>query len=345
MISREHNWVEGPLIRFAEADKLELRYLFPDGVQEVEKTVSANSDLIKFKGAFKDEDHTYLLSRRPRAAEAVQQGVGQILLLGDIHGHYHKLITFLRVHGIIDTEYNWQWGEGHLVMCGDVMDRGLLVLPLQWFLCRLEQQAAEAGGAVHVLLGNHELMVMQGDYRYVHPQLMRLYTRAGMSYSEAYSKHWYLGQWLRSRNAVIKINDLLISHAGVSPAVAGLGLNIAEINEKVRASIGATAPDKAATLLLGNQGPLWYRGYVLNNAAYRPASVAEADSVLAQYGASSLVVAHTPVAAIQQRLHGRVWAVDLDIESPKVAVQGLLYKYNEAFLLKADGSSEKAANS
>lgn len=338
MASNEKDWVEGPLIRFAEQDLVQLLYLGAAGKQLFEVAVDPTAEVVEVQGALDDQDQTYFLSRSPKAPAAEQQEVPRILLIGDMHGQFAKLKRFLRANDVIDDNSNWCWGKGQLVMCGDVMDRGLEVLPLLWFLCRMEQQAAAAGGALHVLLGNHELMVMQGDYRYVNPRLLRLYASAGKSYGEVFGPDWYLGQWLRSRNAVVKLNRLLISHAGISPAVAREQLPLPVLNQQIRSAIDKAALTGKDKLLLSDQGPLWFRAYILNNAYYRPAGVQEADEVLAQYEANHLVVAHTTVPNIQPRLEGRVWAIDLDIESHRVEVQGLLFEQQESFVLKADGS-------
>ena len=68
---------------------------------------------------------------------------------------------------VIDTDLTWSFGDGHLVIVGDVFDRGPNVTECLWLIYRLEQEASAAGGAVHFLLGNHELMVMRGDLRYL----------------------------------------------------------------------------------------------------------------------------------------------------------------------------------
>ncbi len=36
-----------------------------------------------------------------------------------------------------------------------------------WLIYSLEEKAKAAGGYVHFILGNHEIMNMQGDFRYV----------------------------------------------------------------------------------------------------------------------------------------------------------------------------------
>jgi hypothetical protein len=59
-----------------------------------------------------------------------------------------------------------------LLQVGDLLDRGDHEIPLLYWLERLRRQAAAAGGALHVLNGNHETMNVAGQYRYV--------TRGGM---------------------------------------------------------------------------------------------------------------------------------------------------------------------
>ena len=344
MEAHENSWIEGPLIRYLGQDKTCLSYFSREGKQEFVLAVKPADQRQRVSGALHDKEKTYPLLQQPTPAEAEQDGIARILLIGDLHGNHDKLLQFLQAQQIIDAKGEWCWGEGQLVFCGDVMDRGLKVLPLLWLLCRLEQQAAEAGGAVHVLLGNHELMVMQEDYRYVHPRLLYLYAKAGMAYGEPYGPDWYLGQWLRSRNSVLRLNNLLISHAGISPAVARQQLSIAEINKLVRAAIDKGRPSEQQELLTTAQGPLWYRGYLMDHPYYAPASQAQTEAVLAYYDAKALVVAHTTVPYIQQRLDGKLWAIDLDIESPAVEVQGLLVEHDQYFVLLANGSRKAVAS-
>ncbi len=339
MATAEKSWVEGPHVQLYKKDLLQLSYLHQTGVYKTSLAIDPAADLIFFQRDFPNNTEEYYTIKRSLAPAAAEHaGVERMLFIGDMHGHFHKLLRFLRAQAIIDQDQQWSWGKGHLVLCGDVMDRGLQVLPLLWFLCKLEQQATAAGGAVHVLLGNHELMVMQHDFRYVHPQLMRLYAGAGLSYGTYFGPDWYLGQWLRSRNVVIRLNHLLIAHAGISPQLARLQLPISQINQLLRAAIDKPYPDKTDRHLLLQEGPLWYRGYVYQYGYGEPANQRNTEEVLLQYGATQMIVAHTPVPAIKQKIEGLVWAVDLDIESPEVQVQGLLVEGSKTAILLADGS-------
>ncbi|MCK7530014.1 MAG: hypothetical protein MZV63_02625 [Marinilabiliales bacterium] len=77
-------------------------------------------------------------------------------------------------NGIIDRNLNWKFGRGHLVYLGDAHDRGDMVTEILWHLFSLERQAAKAGGMVHFVLGNHELMVLDGDLRFINPKYRKV---------------------------------------------------------------------------------------------------------------------------------------------------------------------------
>ena len=87
-----------------------------------------------------------------------------VIAVGDIHGELDGLIEILRHSGLIDSGDNWTGGTSILIQTGDVVDRG----PCSWdaflFLQKLQEQARKNGGDVIRILGNHELMLLQGEY-------------------------------------------------------------------------------------------------------------------------------------------------------------------------------------
>ncbi|MCK4851490.1 MAG: metallophosphoesterase, partial [Candidatus Omnitrophica bacterium] len=91
--------------------------------------------------------------------EAVDQ---RHVVIGDIHGNFEGLILDLRDAGLIDTENNWIGGDAVLVQMGDVIDRDPRGREADVLLRKLQEQARKEGGNVVRLLGNHELMFMQG---------------------------------------------------------------------------------------------------------------------------------------------------------------------------------------
>lgn len=92
----------------------------------------------------------------------------RIIAIGDIHGDYDQFVKLLRAVGVINSKDKWVAGGTQLVQLGDIPDRGPDSRKAMDLLMKLQKSAAKAGGAVQVLIGNHEAMMMSGDLRYVH---------------------------------------------------------------------------------------------------------------------------------------------------------------------------------
>lgn len=88
--------------------------------------------------------------------------VERIVAIGDVHGAYDNLIRTLQNANLIDTKLRWIGGEAHLVQNGDIVDRGPDSRKAMDFLMKLEDKAEDAGGRVHVLIGNHEMLNVVG---------------------------------------------------------------------------------------------------------------------------------------------------------------------------------------
>ena len=104
-----------------------------------------------------------------QVSEYEWQGVGRIVAIGDIHGDYDRYIATLEQAGLVDRKGRWSGGATHLVQLGDIPDRGPDTLRIIEHIDKLARQAKRKGGMVHGLIGNHEVMNVTGDLRYVHP--------------------------------------------------------------------------------------------------------------------------------------------------------------------------------
>ena len=91
----------------------------------------------------------------------------RIVAVADVHGAYDRFVAILRAAGLIDDREHWSGGRAIFVQTGDVVDRGPDSRRALDLLRRMEGEASRAGGRVHALLGNHEVMRMLGDLRYV----------------------------------------------------------------------------------------------------------------------------------------------------------------------------------
>jgi hypothetical protein len=196
------------------------------------------------------------------ASQWQYNGVERVVAVSDIHGAYDALVTTLQNAGLLDTDLGWTGGAAHLVIVGDILDRGAKSRDAMDLLMRLEQEAEGAGGKVHVLIGNHEAMNLVGDLRYVakaefeafadeetddeRDRWLAEYARrkgageisdklradfderfpAGFfAHRRAFDADGKYGAWLLTKPVVVVVNGTAFVHGGLSPMIADIGLD------------------------------------------------------------------------------------------------------------------------
>ena len=92
-----------------------------------------------------------------------------IVAIGDVHGDFDDFVGILQRTGLIDKQNHWNGGNATFVQLGDLLDRGPKPRDVMDLMMALEKEAAQSGGRVVSLLGNHEAMNIMGDLRYVTP--------------------------------------------------------------------------------------------------------------------------------------------------------------------------------
>ena len=269
--------------------------------------------------------------------------IERVVAVGDVHGAFPAFVSLLQGIGLIDETLSWTGGSTHLVSLGDFLDRGPESRKTMDLLMRLQDEAVHSGGFVHVLLGNHEVMNLTGDLRYVSSA-----ERAAMAdiggHRAAFAMQGHYGSWLLSLPVMIRINDSIFAHGGFSSLIAGLGIDGANALAKnalrtllhegeplrqlgaidanadlMTAALDLTADQQAAfgtdylnaaeQPLLGVTGPMWYRG---NAACHALIEIAPLTETLASLGAQRAIIGHTttPNREVNARLDGRVYAID-----------------------------------
>jgi hypothetical protein len=267
-----------------------------------------------------------------------------LFVVADTHGEFEILAQMLTSQKVVDSRLRWSFGRGHLVVLGDVFDRGQNHLEILWLLYSLEAQAAKAGGGVHFVLGNHETMALTGDLRYLHPKYVESAQALGVaSYAALFPPDSVLGQWLRSRAAVMKVGDQLCLHGGISRALVDQKLSLAQTNATVRDVLAGTVRADAevrAQFLTTTLGPLWYRGYFAEAGDFTGATQADVDLTLAQFGARRILVGHTIVPTITPLFDGKVLAVQVypKREGGQVHFESLLVRDGSMFRATPDGA-------
>ncbi|MGM5470728.1 metallophosphoesterase [Flavobacteriaceae bacterium LMO-SS05] len=240
--------------------------------------------------------------------------VSKIAALSDIHGQFDLATVILKNNGIIDTDLNWSFGNGHLVIVGDIFDRGPKVTELLWFVYKLEQQAIEKGGRVHFVLGNHEYMVMHNDLRYVNKKYRRVAQALRTPYSQLYDEHTLLGRWLRSKPTLLKINDNLFVHGGISKDFVHTGFDLEETNKIMRQSLyeedWSTKSDSIYGKYYDSFSPIWYRGYF--NKEFKKSDI---NRLLRVLKVKHIIVGHTSFKKIESLFDSKIIAVDSSIKN------------------------------
>lgn len=180
--------------------------------------------------------------------------VPTIFAIGDLHADLSAARSTLRLAGVIDANDHWIAKDIHVVQTGDITDRGPDGLQiLEWFK-RLEM---ESNGQLTILLGNHETMNLMGDWRYVSTEDLESFGGKNNRIL-AFQPDGVWRNWLLQHPVTIKIGETVFVHGGIHPNFAKLGVD--GINEETQKAIrsGQYQHD-----ILGSNGPLWFRDYIL----------------------------------------------------------------------------------
>ena len=238
----------------------------------------------------------------------------KIIAIGDLHGDLEAAIKSLKLAGVIkksvpnipkNLDLEWIGGDTVVVQIGDQIDRvrpSNLVnnlcpedddelhkdegsdLKIISLFCSLHKKAIKDGGAVISCIGNHELMNILGDFRYVSPRefnefgnyfnakkTQKKLTKFPYGYKErkeAFKPGGILAKKLAEcYYSVFQVGSWIFVHGGISPELAKK-YTIKSINDNIKHwLLGNTDPSikKAVDDLYHNDddtfSPFWCRLY------------------------------------------------------------------------------------
>ena len=262
--------------------------------------------------------------------------VKRIIVIGDIHGDMDKLLKCLRIPKLIGDNDNWIGGTTVVVQVGDQIDscrfRGSgncnqLDNPLDkaddinilYFLTELHNQASKQGGAVYSLMGNHELMNVTGDMRFVSQSNIEEFNYKGSS----------IHNWLENRKLAFKpgnkianflactrkmalvIGSNLFVHAGIVPEIQAK-YQINDMNKILTLFLlgELEQPDRFKDLfIVGKTSPLWTRMFG-NKQILNCDQISE---TLITYKVGRMFVGHTPQfqVGINSQCNNTIWRTDV----------------------------------
>lgn len=345
---RVSSYTEGPHIRFIGQNRVDVLYVKHDSLKNKTKKISKSfrfkNDTLVFKGFGGNDTSTYVIPKRIKPSSGIHEAADKIVVLGDIHGELKSLVNLLRYNGIINENNQWIFGKGHIVFTGDVFDRGSQVTECLWLIFQLEIQAETQGGKVHYLMGNHEMMALLFDDRYIADKYQHAAQFLKYHYSHFFDKHSVLGIWLRSKNTLLRVGQQLFVHGGISPQFLEAKLKIDDVNLQMRRHINnytELQDTSLVDLFLSSYSPLWYRGYLSRTPNYDRISLSDVIKTLDFYEAIVIIFGHTPVARVYPFYSYKLIAMDVPIGDPNYIDQGLLIENQKYYRIFAHKEKER----
>ncbi len=250
----------------------------------------------------------------------------RLVAIGDLHGDLEATRAVFRLVGAIDEADRWIGGPLVVVQTGDQLDRGDGEIQILDLLDRIKLQAGQAGGALVVLNGNHEIMNAQGDMRYVtpagfaafdelsnldltHPEVQR-HPEEHRARVAAFRPGEPFARRLAERDLIAVIGGTAFAHGGILPEHVDYGVD--RINAESRRWLKGEQAELPPSLA-GEGSPIWMRRYSDEDEEPEP-DCAALGQTLDKLGARRMVVGHTvQEGGISASCGGRIWRIDVGL--------------------------------
>jgi hypothetical protein len=248
---------------------------------------------------------------------------GRVVAIGDLHADIGVTRRAFQLAGATDAGDRWIGGSLTIVQMGDLIGRSDDEREVLDFMFAIREQARAAGGAVHVLIGNHEVFGGRVDNQAVGPNPFRGF--AGMPNLDLHDPRLrVLPEHQRARGAalmtggpyarrlaefpaVLRLGATIFVHGGVTPRWARYGID--RINREVSLWLrGDSAEPESSWGVDDGDRVMWTRQF---SAGVDARDCAVLDESLAVLAARRMIVAHTVHATITARCDRKVWAVDV----------------------------------
>jgi len=237
----------------------------------------------------------------PVSLRAPVAGPARVVAIGDLHGDLDATRRSLRLAGALSETDHWSGGTLTVVQTGDTIDRGDEDRAVLDLLERLRVEAAQAGGALITLNGNHEVMNVAADLRYVSHASAAAFD---MGRAEAFAPGGPYAQKLAAWPVIQQVGDSVFVHGGVLPHHVRYGIE--KLNRETTQWMRGAGPLPA--LLMQEDSPIWTRVYSTPGA---PSACVQLAQALNALSAKRMIVGHTPQpSGINADCEGRVWRID-----------------------------------
>ncbi|WP_431167449.1 metallophosphoesterase [Tenacibaculum halocynthiae] len=374
-------WLKNKVFGFKINEQVEVAFNGVDGPYIVKDTLFFVTDKNEFKRAKKENNNIVVktncrelgkfnvnLKSSLKKEVDVYKMPNKLIAISDIEGNFNGFYSFLRSNKIIDKYANWIFGNGHLVLNGDFFDRGNQVTQVLWLIYHLESEAEKSGGKVHFILGNHEIMNMHGNVSYNDEKYIQVAKKISKktSWDDAlrflYSNKTELGKWLRTKNIVEKIGDLIFVHGGLNKFHYEGNYSITELNNIAKNYYGIVTSlknlkEERDKYVIGSiNSPYWDRrlnldfkhstALLMNGSSVEKTSGDDLSNILKMYDASKIIIGHSLVDDVSSDYNNRVIKIDVKhgetFESGET--KGVLVEYAAFYKINDLGEKNKLFN-
>jgi len=244
----------------------------------------------------------------------------RLVAIADLHGDLEAVQKAFRLAGAVDARDTWIGGKLVVVQTGDVVDRGDDDKRILDWLDRVQAEAKAAGGELILLLGNHELMNVQGDFRYVTPGGFSAFGGGGpvatpaaaegpehaRGRAAAFAPGGTYAKKLAAEHLVfVRVGRSVFIHGGILPKYVS---SLVESDQGVHDWLLGQSKKPPASVL-DEDGLVWARDY---SDKPKPVDCKHLDEVLARLDADRLVMGHTvQQAGINDACGGKAWRIDV----------------------------------
>jgi hypothetical protein len=247
----------------------------------------------------------------------------RVVVIGDLHSDIHAARQAFQLAGGTDESDAWIGGALTIVQLGDMIGRSDDERQVLDFLFAVRDRAQAAGGKVHLLVGNHEVMGARVDNQAVGTNPFPGYEDlTDLALDDA--RLQILAEYERKRGAalmsggpyakrfaelptVLQLGETVYVHGGVVPRWAEYGLD--KINAEVSHWLFGNCPEPDSSLGVDDgDRVMWTRQF---SRMVDATDCALLDQSLAILGAKRMIVAHTVQSTITGYCDDKVWAVDV----------------------------------
>ncbi|KAI8600473.1 Metallo-dependent phosphatase-like protein [Dissophora ornata] len=253
-------------------------------------------------------------SQKSFSSSRTSQVSKRTVAVGDLHSDLPQTLAVLSLAKVIDADGNWSGGQDTLVQTGDIVDRGPDTIAIYNLFDKLRKQAHDAGGKVVNVYGNHEVMNLGQDLRYVTEE-----DYASFGGRQKRKEAWdvrtgWLGKMIYNNFNITHVRaNTVFSHGDMEPEWARLGVDTLNFlaQEAIWESNYRHAP------IFQGTGPIWSRAQATQEDGAK-ATCERVEEVKKALGVHRLISGHTPqyrTGKILSLCNGGYMVIDVGISN------------------------------